>query len=60
MEYDSSSHLLCHTCEGFFVPVDFHGPPIFDTEDTLEGGWLGSSYRLMDELLEMSPALDIG
>ena len=32
MEHNTSSHLLCHANEGFYVPVDFKGKPIFDTE----------------------------
>ena len=51
------SHLLCHSdAEGFYVPVDFHD---LIMGDDLPGGFLGSSYRLLDELRVVAPALDI-
>jgi hypothetical protein len=54
------SHLLCHSdCEGFYVPVEFDGV-IFDTQDRgLSGGMLGSSQRLLGELVEVAPAIGI-
>ncbi len=51
------SHLLCHSdCDGFYAPVDFV-EVIFD--DRLLGGMLGSSVRLMAELVEVAPAIGI-
>jgi hypothetical protein len=54
------THLLCHSdCEGFYVPVDF-GDVIFDNDDRgLAGAMLGSSVRLMAELVEVAPAIGI-
>jgi hypothetical protein len=54
-----TSHLLCHSdCEGFYVPVDF-ADVLFDEEDKLPGGMLGSSYRLLAELKAVAPAIGI-
>lgn len=53
------SHLLCHSdAEGFYVPVDFEDV-IFDDGDTVPGGMLGSSQRLMEELVVLAPYLEI-
>jgi hypothetical protein len=54
------AHLLCHSdCEGFYVPVDF-AEVIFDIQKRgLAGGMLGSSVRLLNELVEVAPALGI-
>ncbi|OEZ31272.1 hypothetical protein [Variovorax boronicumulans] len=55
------SHLLCHSdAEGFYLPVDFD-EVIFAGEDEtdLPGGMLGSSYRLLEELVLVAPALGI-
>lgn len=54
------AHLLCHSdAEGFYVPIDFNNV-IFDVGDRgLPGGMLGSTQRLMAELLEVAPALGI-
>jgi len=65
----SESHLLCHSdAEGFYLPVDFKDV-LFDEEDGdededeeetgLPGGMLGSSYRLLEELVFVAPALGI-
>jgi hypothetical protein len=54
-----TSHLLCHSdCEGFYVPIDFVDV-LFDENDELPGGMLGSSQRLMRELIAAAPALGI-
>ena len=55
------SHLLCHSdAEGFYVPVDFRDVLFADAGDsTLPGDMLGSSYRLLEELLVVAPALGI-
>ncbi|MFZ6873800.1 hypothetical protein ACO0LF_17230 [Undibacterium sp. Di27W] len=61
-EYDyMSSHLICHSdAEGYYVPVDFEEVLFADNENTgLPGGMLGSSYRLMEELVLVAPALGI-
>ena len=60
--YSSQSHLVCHSdAEGFYVPVDFdevlYSEP--DGDEQLAGGMLGSSYRLLDELVLVAPALGI-
>ena len=54
------SHLLCHSdCEGFYVPVEFDDV-IFDTQDRgLPGFMLGSSQRLLAELVEVAPAIGV-
>lgn len=56
-----SSHLLCHSdAEGFYVPVDFDDVLFDESEDgELPGGMLGSSYRLLEELVLVAPALGI-
>ena len=53
------SHLLCHSdAEGFYVPVDF-ARILVDADDRVPGGLVGSTYRLMAELVEVAPALGI-
>jgi hypothetical protein len=54
------SHLLCHSdAEGFYFPIDF-AEVLFAGEDSaLPGGMLGSSFRLLDELIFVAPALGI-
>lgn len=59
--YMFESHLLCHSCiDGFYFPIDFP-EPISDPTDQnrIEGYFLGSSYRLQEELIAMAPALGI-
>lgn len=54
-----TSHLLCHSdCEGFYVPIDFRNI-VFDEKERIPGGMLGSSQRLMEELVSIAPALGI-
>jgi hypothetical protein len=55
------SHLLCHSdAEGFYLPIDFHDVILDDEEqDRVPGGLLGSSYRLMEELVRIAPKLGI-
>lgn len=55
------SHLICHSdAEGFYLPIDFVDV-LFDEADepSLPGGMLGSSYRLLEELCLVAPALGI-
>lgn len=54
------THLLCHSdAEGYYVPIDF-SDVIFDLEERgLPGGSLGSTQRLMAELVETAPAIGI-
>jgi hypothetical protein len=54
------SHLICHSdAEGFYVPLDF-SEVIFELDgQRLPGGMLGSSQRLLAELVEVAPALAI-
>jgi hypothetical protein len=50
-----SSHLLVHSdAEGYYVPIDF-ADPVF--HDDLPGCMLGSSQRLLAELLELAEPL---
>jgi hypothetical protein len=50
-------HLLYHSpWEGFFVPVDF--PEVLE-DDELDGGSLGSSVRLLAELVQIAAPLGI-
>lgn len=53
------SHLLCHSdAEGFYFPVDFENI-IFDDDESLPGGMLGSTHRLMKELVTLAPYLGV-
>ena len=53
------SHLLCHSdCEGFYVPIAFD-EVLFDEQQALAGGMLGSSQSLQRELTMLAPALGI-
>lgn len=51
------SHLLCHASEGYYIPLDFKGRALFDAE--LPGGWVGSTARLLEELVEMVIPLNV-
>jgi len=55
------SHLICHSdAEGYYVPIDFQDVLFSDGEEPgLPGGMLGSSYRLLEELILVAPALGI-
>jgi hypothetical protein len=56
---EMTSHLLCHSdAEGFYLPLDFT-QVVFDEQERITGGMLGSSQRLRDELVEVAPALGI-
>ena len=51
------SHLLCHSdAEGLYVPVEFTEPMF---HDALPGGIAGSSYRLLQELIVVAPAIGV-
>ena len=55
------SHLLCHSdCSGFYIPIPF-SDVLIDQKDQgrIEGGLLGSSYKLAEELTAMAPSLGI-
>ncbi|MET3390866.1 hypothetical protein ABIC33_001489 [Variovorax sp. 1140] len=57
---DMQSHLICHSdAEGLYVPVDFDEVLYAEPDQKLPGGILGSSYRLLDELVLVAPALGI-
>jgi hypothetical protein len=60
-EYDMfRSHLVCHSdAEGFYVPVDFPEVLFAEEGEELPGGMLGSSQRLLAELIDVAPALGI-
>jgi hypothetical protein len=50
-------HLLYHSdCDGYYVPIDFR--EVICDPDVI-GELIGSSYRLMDELLFVAPFLNI-
>src|SRR6185436_19316853 len=50
-------HLLWHSdCEGYYLPVEFN--TVLETDD-VPGGAIGSSQRLMAELLTIGPHLGI-
>jgi hypothetical protein len=55
------SHLICHSdAEGFYVPIDFRKVLFAESDEfELPGGMLGSSYRLLEELVLVAPALGI-
>jgi len=55
------SHLICHSdAEGFYFPINFSDVLFAEPEDSsLPGGMLGSSYRLLEELEVVAPALGI-
>lgn len=59
--YMMNSHLLCHSdCEGYYVPVDFSEVIVEPgKQNRIRGGLLGSSHKLMKELIEIAPALEI-
>jgi hypothetical protein len=53
------SHLLSHSdAEGFYFPIDFEDV-IFDDGGSLPGGMLGSTQRLIQELITLAPYLGI-
>ncbi|SFH69959.1 hypothetical protein SAMN05421753_102129 [Planctomicrobium piriforme] len=56
-----SSHLLSHSdAEGFYLPLDFTEIIVDETDqDRIVGGLLGSSYRLLEELVSIAPQLGI-
>lgn len=54
------SHLLCHSdAEGFYVPIDFEDVIVDNEDRELPGGLLGSTQRLMAELVTVAPTLGI-
>jgi hypothetical protein len=54
------THLLCHSdTEGYYVPVDFHEVIVDTDRRGLTGGSLGSTQRLMAELVRAAPAIRI-
>jgi hypothetical protein len=54
------THLLCHSdAEGYYVPVDFDEVIFDNAKRGLPGGMLGSTQRLMAELVQTAPALGI-
>ncbi len=56
-EIDCDSHLLCHSdAEGYYVPIDFDEVIV---DERVSGEMLGSSVRLMDELVKVAPYLNI-
>ncbi|MBK8465826.1 MAG: hypothetical protein IPL32_08345 [Chloracidobacterium sp.] len=57
LETDCDSHLLCHSdAEGYYLPIDFDEVIV---DDRVSGEMLGSSVRLMEELVKIAPHLNI-
>ncbi|NOK58013.1 MAG: hypothetical protein GFH27_549287n317 [Chloroflexi bacterium AL-W] len=55
--YMFRSHLLCHSdAEGYYIPIDF--AEVISGDD-IPGGFIGSSYRLRDELIVTARPLKI-
>jgi hypothetical protein len=52
---------VCHADnEGYYVPADFD-EPLFVSDDTIAGsGMVGSSRRLLGELVTLAPAIGVG
>lgn len=57
-----SSHLLCHAdYAGYYIPVDFDDPVFLPEEAKVAGGGMvGSSQRLLAELVGIAGAIGIG
>lgn len=54
------SHLICHSDgEGFYVPIDFPEPLYAEAEFSITGDIVGSSQRLLAELIQAAPLLEI-
>ncbi len=52
---DRKSHLICHSdFDGYYIPIDFN-KVIYEPEVC---GWLGSSFRLCQELTEIAKRLN--
>jgi hypothetical protein len=53
------SNLLCHSdTNGYYFPIDFQQDQVL-YDDQFPGGFLGSSQRLLAELIKIAPALKI-
>lgn len=53
-------HLLNHSeKEGFYVPISFSQVVRDPSGTALPGGWLGSSHRLREEMVELAPLLEL-
>lgn len=54
------AHLICHSdCEGFYVPIDFADPLYAEKQGEVSGGIVGSTQRLLQELISVAPLLGI-
>lgn len=54
------SHLLNHgDREGFYLPIQIGGAVRDVSGTALAGGWIGSSYRLAEELRQLAPLLGV-
>lgn len=55
-----ASHLLCHAdSAGYYVPVDFDDPQFLLEAEIAGGGMVGSSQRLLAELVECAAPIGI-
>jgi hypothetical protein len=53
-------HLIMHSdCEGYYIPLDFEDVLDCPKRYKIEGGLLGSTYRLYDECKELARHLEI-
>lgn len=54
------SHVICHSdAEGYYVPIDFNEIVFVEDASVPGGGIVGSSQRVLDELVAVAPALGI-
>ncbi|MFK7932938.1 MAG: hypothetical protein AB8G22_05470 [Saprospiraceae bacterium] len=52
-------HLIIHSdTDGFYLPIDFQRVIVTENSD-LSGGFIGSSYRLLEELRELAKWLEL-
>lgn len=54
------SHVICHSdAEGYYLPIDFDEVVFVEDESVPGGGIVGSSQRVLEELITVAPALGI-
>jgi hypothetical protein len=59
--YDGSdNHLVAHSdCEGLYFPIEIQEVVLDPSGEIIEGGYLGSSLRLAEELRAIAPLIGI-
>ncbi|MCA0313638.1 MAG: hypothetical protein LCH63_07325 [Candidatus Melainabacteria bacterium] len=56
----TTSHIICHSdCEGYYLPLDFEDIIFADEDYQFAGGMLGSSKKVLEELLSCADFLGI-